>query len=83
MQYIEIAKTAATGRPASCAAFCIMVVATMPPESGGRPVMTRVLSMRSGQTNQASEHMPKRPARQMITVFHCSRRRLREKSVPI
>ena len=78
-----MANTAADVSPRSLAAFCIMVVATMPPASGGKPVITSALSMKSGQTTQARPHIPAKPARQITTVFHCSSKRLRLKSVPI
>jgi len=82
MQYIEIAKSAATVRPASIAAFCIMVAATMPPVSGGRPAITSVRSMKNGQIKKAARHMPRSPRRHVTTVFHCSSSRFMEIIVP-
>ena len=60
---MEIAKTAATVRPCFMAAVCIIVAATMPPVSGGRPVMTSARSIKKGAIKYAAGHIPKRPAR--------------------
>ena len=66
-QNMTIAKTAAAARPASSAAFCIIVVATMPPASGGMPAMTSVPVMKGGATNQ---HGPRAPASARNTDDH-------------
>lgn len=68
---MEIAKTAATVRLCFMAAVCIIVAATMPPVSGGRPVMTSARSIKKGAIKYAAGHIPKRPARHTVTVRHC------------
>ncbi|CAN4012984.1 helix-turn-helix domain-containing protein, partial [Dysosmobacter welbionis] len=48
-QYMAIANTAASLRPAALAASIIVVAATMPPVRGGSPATTKLRSMSRGQ----------------------------------
>ena len=56
------------------AAVCIIVAATMPPVSGGRPVMTSARSIKKGAIKYAARHT--------VTVRHCCISCLRLMIVP-